>query len=100
MDINRIVVEGQDAVVLGRATFVVRATGKLIDTMFAVHIVVDDDGRINRFVMGQCITSCVRQLWAISIERHCGETQIDNTAAHPQPRQPDPIERTAPLHAG
>jgi ketosteroid isomerase-like protein len=51
MDINRIVVEGQDAVVLGRAAVIVRATGKLMDTLFAVHIVVDDDGRINRFVM-------------------------------------------------
>ena len=50
-DIDRIVVDGQDAVVLGRAVVTVRATGKLMDTLFAVHIVVDEDGRISRFVM-------------------------------------------------
>ena len=50
-DIDRIVVDGPDAVVLGRAVVVVRATGKLMDTLFAVHIVVEEDGRISRFVM-------------------------------------------------
>ena len=50
-DIDRIVVDGQDAVVLGRAIVTVRATGKLMDTLFAVHIVVEEDGRISRFVM-------------------------------------------------
>jgi len=50
-DIDRIVVDGQDAVVLGRAVVVVRATGKLMDTLFAVHLVVGEDGRISRFVM-------------------------------------------------
>jgi len=50
-DIDRIVVDGQDAVVLGRAVVTVRATGKLMDTLFAVHLVVEEDGRISRFVM-------------------------------------------------
>ena len=50
-DVDRIVVDGQDAVVLGRAVVTVRATGKLMDTLFAVHIVVEEDGRISRFVM-------------------------------------------------
>jgi len=38
------VVDGQDAVVLGRAVVVVRATGKLMDTLFAVYLVVGEDG--------------------------------------------------------
>jgi ketosteroid isomerase-like protein len=50
-DIARIVVDGPNAVVLGRAAVVVRSTGKLIDTQFAIHFVVDSDGRISRFVM-------------------------------------------------
>ncbi|MEV0071644.1 MULTISPECIES: nuclear transport factor 2 family protein [unclassified Amycolatopsis] len=50
-DIDRIVVEGEDAVALGRASVLVRATGKLMDTLFAVHVVVGEDGRIRRFVM-------------------------------------------------
>lgn len=50
-DIDRIVVDGQDAVVLGRAAVVVRATGKLLDNLFAVHFVVDENGRISQFVM-------------------------------------------------
>jgi ketosteroid isomerase-like protein len=50
-DIDRILVDGDHAVVLGRAAVVVRATGKLMDTMFAVHIAVDETGHINRFVM-------------------------------------------------
>ena len=37
---------------------------------------------------GQCITSCVRQLWVISIERHCSATQIDNTPATPSHGNP------------
>jgi len=50
-DIDRIVVDGQDAVVLGRAVVTVRSTGKLMDTQFAVHLVVEDDGHISRFFM-------------------------------------------------
>jgi ketosteroid isomerase-like protein len=50
-DIDRIVVDGAHAVVLGRAVVLVRATGKLMDTLFAVHFEVDENGRISRFVM-------------------------------------------------
>ena len=50
-DIDRIVVDGPNAVVLGRAVVVVRSTGKLMDTQFAIDIVVDPAGRITRFVM-------------------------------------------------
>lgn len=62
-DIDRIVVEGQDAVVLGRAAVVVRATQKLMDTQFAVHLVVDEDARISRFVMFEDswhVSACMR----------------------------------------
>jgi len=59
-DIDRIVVDGQDAVVLGRAIVTVRATGKLMDTLFAVHIVVEEDGRISRFVMFEDLLACLR----------------------------------------
>jgi|SRR5882757_5719008 len=50
-DIDRVVVDGQDAVVLGRAAVTVRATGKLMDTLFAAHFVVEEDGRISRYMM-------------------------------------------------
>ena len=50
-DIDRILVDGAHAVVLGRAAVIVRSTGKPIDTQFAIHIVVDPEGRISRFVM-------------------------------------------------
>jgi ketosteroid isomerase-like protein len=50
-DVERIVIEGPYAVLIGRARVVVRATGRTIDTPFAVDIVVDADGRIGRFFM-------------------------------------------------
>ena len=50
-DIDRVVADGQDAVVLGRAVVTVRSTGKLMDTLFAAHLVVEEDGRISRFFM-------------------------------------------------
>ena len=62
-DIDRIVVDGSTAVVLGRAVVVVRSTGKLMDTKFAVEIVVDPAGRITRFVMFEDswhVANCMR----------------------------------------
>lgn len=62
-DIDRIVVDGSTAVVLGRAVVVVRSTGKLMDTKFAVEIVVDPADRITRFVMFEDswhVSNCMR----------------------------------------
>ena len=50
-DIERIIVEGPNAVLIGRARIVVRATGKVIDTPFAIDIVVNPEGRISRYYM-------------------------------------------------
>jgi ketosteroid isomerase-like protein len=49
-DIDHIVVDGPDAVVLGRAAGRVRSTGKPLEFQFAVHFVVDVEGRISRYV--------------------------------------------------
>jgi hypothetical protein len=50
-DIERIIVDGPQAVLIGRARVVVRATGRAIDTPFAIDIVVDDEGFISRYYM-------------------------------------------------
>src|SRR5271170_2856348 len=50
-DVERIIVDGPNAVLIGRARVVVRATGKVIDTPFAVDIIVDPEGRISRYYM-------------------------------------------------
>jgi ketosteroid isomerase-like protein len=50
-EINRIVVDGPYAVLIGRARVMVRATDQIIDTPFAVDLVVNPEGRINRYYM-------------------------------------------------
>ncbi|MFJ6017614.1 nuclear transport factor 2 family protein [Streptomyces sp. NPDC092952] len=50
-EIERVLVDGANAVLIGRARVVVRATGKVIDTPFAIDIVVDPEGRISRYYM-------------------------------------------------
>ncbi|WP_411126563.1 nuclear transport factor 2 family protein [Streptomyces sp. x-19] len=50
-DIDRVIVDGPNAVLIGRARVVVRSTGKVIDTPFAVDIVVNPEGRISRYYM-------------------------------------------------
>ncbi len=50
-DVERIIVDGPNAVLIGRARVVVRSTGKVIDTPFAIDIVVNHEGRINRYYM-------------------------------------------------
>ncbi|AKA06637.1 nuclear transport factor 2 family protein [Streptomyces noursei] len=50
-EIERVVVDGPNAVLIGRARVVVRSTGKVIDTPFAVDIVVNPEGRISRYYM-------------------------------------------------
>ncbi|MFE5842374.1 nuclear transport factor 2 family protein [Streptomyces niveus] len=50
-DIERIVVDGPNAVLIGRARLVVRATGRTIDTLFAIDIVVNPEGRVTRYYM-------------------------------------------------
>ncbi|WP_274911111.1 nuclear transport factor 2 family protein [Streptomyces sp. WZ-12] len=50
-DVERVVVDGPNAVLIGRARVVVRSTGKTIDTPFAVDIVVNPEGRISRYYM-------------------------------------------------
>ncbi|KUM99507.1 hypothetical protein AQI95_39005 [Streptomyces yokosukanensis] len=50
-EIERVVVDGSNAVLIGRARVVVRSTGKVIDTPFAVDIVVNAEGRISRYYM-------------------------------------------------
>jgi hypothetical protein len=50
-DVERIVVDGTTAVLIGRARLAVRATGKVIDTPFAIDIIVRPDGLISRFYM-------------------------------------------------
>ncbi|WKK24037.1 nuclear transport factor 2 family protein [Streptomyces olivoreticuli] len=50
-DVERIIVDGPNAVLIGRARVVVRSTGKVIDTPFAIDIVVNHEGRISRYYM-------------------------------------------------
>lgn len=50
-EIERVIVDGSNAVLIGRARVVVRSTGKVIDTPFAVDIVVNAEGRISRYYM-------------------------------------------------
>ncbi|MEU9337077.1 nuclear transport factor 2 family protein [Streptomyces sp. NPDC048290] len=50
-EIDRVLVDGSNAVLIGRARVVVRATDKVIDTPFALDIVVDAKGRISRYYM-------------------------------------------------
>jgi ketosteroid isomerase-like protein len=50
-DIERIIIDGPNAVLIGRARVVVRSTDKVIDTPFAIDIVVDPEGRISRYYM-------------------------------------------------
>ncbi|MGW8327470.1 nuclear transport factor 2 family protein [Streptomyces sp. NPDC055897] len=50
-DVERVVVNGPNAVLIGRARVVVRSTGKVIDTPFAIDIVVNPEGRISRYYM-------------------------------------------------
>ncbi|GAB2735147.1 nuclear transport factor 2 family protein [Kitasatospora kifunensis] len=50
-EIERVIVEGPNAVLIGRARVAVRSTDKVIDTPFAVDIVVNAEGRITRFYM-------------------------------------------------
>ncbi|MEY9844512.1 nuclear transport factor 2 family protein [Streptacidiphilus sp. MAP5-3] len=50
-DVERVVVDGPNAVLIGRARVVVRSTGKVIDTPFAIDIVVNHEGRISRYYM-------------------------------------------------
>ncbi len=50
-NVERSVVDGTTAVLIGRARLVVRATGKVIDTPFAIDIIVNPDGRISRYYM-------------------------------------------------
>ena len=50
-DIERIIVDGPNAVLIGRARAVSHATGRIIDTPFAVDIVVNSEGRISRYYM-------------------------------------------------
>ncbi|MFE6027228.1 nuclear transport factor 2 family protein [Streptomyces niveus] len=50
-DIERIVVDGPSAVLIGRARLVVRATGRTIDTLLAIDIVVNPEGRVSRYYM-------------------------------------------------
>ncbi|MFJ6573431.1 nuclear transport factor 2 family protein [Streptomyces sp. NPDC091292] len=50
-DIERILVDGPHAVLIGRARVVSRSTGRTIDTPFAIDIVVNDEGRISRYYM-------------------------------------------------
>ncbi|MFF1360941.1 nuclear transport factor 2 family protein [Streptomyces sp. NPDC058297] len=50
-DVERIIVDGPNAVLIGRARVVVRSTAKVIDTPFAIDIVVNPEGRISRYYM-------------------------------------------------
>jgi uncharacterized protein len=50
-DVERIIVDGPNAVLIGRARVVVRSTDKVIDTPFAIDIVVNPEGRISRYYM-------------------------------------------------
>ncbi|MGW7754548.1 nuclear transport factor 2 family protein [Streptomyces violaceusniger] len=61
-EIERVLVDGPNAVLIGRARVVVRSTGKVIDTPFAVDIVVDAEGRISRFYMFEDSLSVARAM--------------------------------------
>ncbi|MFF2808148.1 nuclear transport factor 2 family protein [Streptomyces sp. NPDC058000] len=50
-DVERVIIDGPNAVLIGRARVAVRSTGKVIDTPFAVDVVVNAEGRISRFYM-------------------------------------------------
>ena len=50
-DIERIIVDGPNAVLIGRARVLCRVTGRTIDTPFAIDIVVNSEGRISRYYM-------------------------------------------------
>jgi len=50
-EIDRILVDGPNAVLIGRARVICRSTGRTIDTPFAIDIVVDEEGRISRYYM-------------------------------------------------
>jgi hypothetical protein len=49
--IERTVVDGSQAVLIGRAGSVVRATGRAVDMPVAIDIVVNDEGRISRLYL-------------------------------------------------
>jgi ketosteroid isomerase-like protein len=62
-DVERIVIDGPHAVLIGRARVVVRATGRTIDTPFAIDIIVNGEGRISRYYMfedSHCVAQAVR----------------------------------------
>ena len=61
-EVQRIVVDGPNAVLIGRARVVVRATNKVIDTPFAIDIVVDAEGRISRYYMFEDSLAVARAL--------------------------------------
>ncbi|MYT32966.1 MULTISPECIES: nuclear transport factor 2 family protein [unclassified Streptomyces] len=48
--VNRIVVEGADAVVIGHMRQIVKVTGNVFDSPFAFHLTVED-GKIARYIM-------------------------------------------------
>jgi ketosteroid isomerase-like protein len=50
-DVEHVLVDGEHAVLIGRARVVVRATGRVADTPFAIHVTVNAEGRITRFYM-------------------------------------------------
>ncbi|PRY59996.1 nuclear transport factor 2 family protein [Glycomyces artemisiae] len=50
MDVRRIVADGEDVVVLGRMVSEVKATGRDIDTAFALHLTVHE-GLITRYCL-------------------------------------------------
>jgi ketosteroid isomerase-like protein len=50
-DIDRIVVEGPHAILIGRARVAVRTTRKIIDIPFAIDIIVNPEGQISRYYM-------------------------------------------------
>ncbi|MER7183485.1 nuclear transport factor 2 family protein [Streptomyces hyaluromycini] len=62
-EVERVLVDGPNAVLIGRARVVVRSTGKAIDTPFAADIVVNAEGRISRFYMFEdslCVARAMR----------------------------------------
>jgi ketosteroid isomerase-like protein len=61
-EIERIVVDGPYAVLIGRARVAVRTTGQIIDTPFAVDIVVNSEGRISRYYMFEDSLSVARAM--------------------------------------
>lgn len=80
-DIHHTVVDGDNAVIVGRARLAFTPAGTTIDTPFAIHIVVDPDSRIMRFAMFE-------DSWSVALAARPELSDVPARSGPPEPVQP------------